>query len=660
MCAMPPNRLRTHPPRVARTAAITIGLLIAARPAAAGVFRLGPLSAFLELRHETSDDRSGTRHHVSEDQRSEELAARLTLRASAIVFDPRILTLDLGIGASSRRGTLEREGDSDSLAEGVDGYDFTLALLPQNRFSLSASSSRSSGTSDLPYSFATRSEARTSRIELGMARVAMPGTLSWSRAAVREAADNPLARGRHDVQESLAYRGLRVAGQSRLDANLRLLDFEDRMSRQLGNRYASADFRYELREINPTLASLSSSLSYFGRSGALRQTGWLVAGSAGLRHTASLTSNHSLSARQDEAADGGQTSLNWSSGLRHQLYRSLATSVRASANDVRRHDGSRLRRVADGELAYRKSLPAHGALQVHLRGAYERLDTDLPGGQLFVAGEVHVARHATPFLLDQSNVVPGSITVTSEGGSVIYEEGLDWAVSTAGTASEIRVFATGSIADEQPLRVSYRIFLPAKVNAKLRRFGYSVDLDWRFVGLFVRRSESNESTSALVPERFANDQSDGSYGLRLRWQHGRWSANASAARLRQRAPLAIYTQTDTWAVVNGEILRGLDFRIGAQKTTLDFDLPERERRIRTAELGLIWRPGSRLSIELRGEYRQFTDSIDQNESLLLSTVRGQWTYGKLAVTVIAGRWSLDRELETKQAFRSFISVSRRL
>lgn len=639
-----------------------LALLACAPPALAGALRIELREALLELQFDAISQEVRIEGQVVNESRSQTMAPRIAVRAGAVLFDPRILTLDLGAGMRAVRGEAERLGQSDGLDEDLESYHLTAAFLGENRFSLTAMATKVAALRQLPFEVPTEIRTQTTSLNLGMRRIAYPGTLSFEKTESQQQARAGGASERDYVLRSLTYRGLRAWNLKRLDSFVRRLEFEDRRFPQSNNTTSSADIRYSADELSPTIERVTSQLLAFTRHGGFDETVLAGTGTLGLRLGPSLTSDHSLDLRFDEGSAGGgeQRTLNVSSGLRHELYESLTTRLRAAGSRLDRSDASANSWSTEADLAYDKKLPAEGRLSLRVHGGLLNREAQSTGGQLLIAGEEHLARFGAPFALDQPNVLPASILVASDSGNLFYIEHVDWIATTVGVVTEIRILTAGSIEDNQLVRVTYRIAVPGRLESTQIRTGAAFDLHFRWLDLFARHEQVEDRAIAGLPNEFIGDRVSEQIGARIRKTSGRWSGSTSGAVEREQTVVASYDQVRLTGDISAQLFHNLALNMGLEALLTEFSNPRRERELRSGILGLGWTPLSGLIIELRVEYRQFSDSMSLDERLLSEALQIRWNFRKMSVLLVATSSEIDREIALLKSARTFFSVTRRI
>ncbi len=637
-------------------------LLAWGQPARAGVLRVELREALLEIQMDAIHQEVVVEGRVVNESRSRMMAPRLALRAGAVLFDPRILTLDFGAGMRAVRGETERLGQTDGLEEDLESYHLSAVVLGENRFSVTAMATKVDALRQLPFELPVDIQTRTTNLGLAMRRIAYPGTLNLEETESRQQARDGGSRARHDHFRSLTYRGLRTWSRTRLDSFLRRQELEDRLFPQSNNTTSSADIRFSADELSPRIEHITSNLLAFDRRGAFDETALSATGTLGLRHGPSLTSVHSLGLRRDagRAGSGEQHSISAASGVRHELYESLTTHLRAAGSRIERSDGRADSWSGEAELTYTKRLPADGRLSLRLRGGLLERDAAFAGGQQLVAGEEHAARFGAPFELQQPNVIPGSIVITSDSGNVLFLEGIDWIATEAGLFTEIRILTNGGIADSQLVRVTYRIAFPGRLESTQVRSGAALDIHFRLVDLFARRDEVEDHANRDLARGFLGDRVSEQIGARFRKATGRFTGTASGTVERERAAITTYDQVRLGGDLSAQLVHGLVLNLGLEALTTEYSDPRRSRKMSSGLVGVGWTPVPGLSIDLRVEYRRYRDSLFADERLRSEALQVRWAFRKVTLLLVATSSEADREIAVQKAVRTFFGVSRRI
>lgn len=155
----------------------------------------------------------------------------------------------------------------------------------------------------------------------------------------------------------------------------------------------------------------------------------------------------------------GERSFYVGGTLEHQAYESLLSQLFAyaqwqdfdNAADITRH-GAQL------SFDYRKKNP-WGVLLANYRFRLEREDRTGGNQTIEVLDEQHTFRDPEPVTLVNTNINEGSIIVTSEDRTTLFQPGRDYRIRQVGDRVELERIPTGRILDGQLILVDYRFVL---------------------------------------------------------------------------------------------------------------------------------------------------------------------------------------------------------
>jgi hypothetical protein len=227
-----------------------------------------------------------------------------------------------------------------------------------------------------------------------------------------------------------------------------------------------------------------------------------------LKHSGSLRSFFQFEAldrerggRSDEVPVVDERSLYFSAMLRHQLYLSLTSQIRAFVRhqqfepdlDVTRWSGQ-------ANFKYRKT-NRWGVLHANYGIRGERNDQQGSEQTREIIEETHTFRDPDPITLGSRNVVPGSITVRAEDRVTYYHRGFDYSVRTIGNSVEISRLTGGRIVDGETVLVDYLFNVGGtfQLDTVGQNFGVRQDFDFGLTPYY--RFEWQDQT--LSPARAA-------------------------------------------------------------------------------------------------------------------------------------------------------------
>ena len=176
------------------------------------------------------------------------------------------------------------------------------------------------------------------------------------------------------------------------------------------------------------------------------------------QHTENLDSRLDLVAEERRVLSREQRLGRGSIVVRHELYDSLVTSVRAGGSYLESPDDDFTSEQLFGSIVldYTKQVP-FGRFDASVSGSYDRLDDSERGQTITLFDSLQSFNDPFPVVLGRRNIVPGSILVTDLDGFTTYLDGSDYTVRPFPERVELRRVLGGGIADGQSVLVDYDI-----------------------------------------------------------------------------------------------------------------------------------------------------------------------------------------------------------
>jgi len=176
--------------------------------------------------------------------------------------------------------------------------------------------------------------------------------------------------------------------------------------------------------------------------------------SLALQLTDNLQSRHDLQISRTERGIDSTDTLSASSGLSHQLFQSLSSSLDARWSRSTFGAGEIGSWGLRGGLNYRKETPIGrlGVQQV-LDGYLQ--DRGALQGIAIVVGESHLFESATPLFLDSIAINPASVAVRDASGLFLFRRGVDYFVLQVGPRVRIDIPLSSRISPGDTLLIDY-------------------------------------------------------------------------------------------------------------------------------------------------------------------------------------------------------------
>lgn len=140
--------------------------------------------------------------------------------------------------------------------------------------------------------------------------------------------------------------------------------------------------------------------------------------------------------------------------LNHQLFLSLNTNVLYEYRRLNHTSFNETNTRKGIQFKYKKKIPA-GYLNISYNFTNERSDRTDISDVFDIYNEEHVISDLEILLLDNPNIVQGSIVVKSLGGSIIYHENIDYYLIDQGDYIELQRIPGGEITNNDIILVDY-------------------------------------------------------------------------------------------------------------------------------------------------------------------------------------------------------------
>lgn len=176
-----------------------------------------------------------------------------------------------------------------------------------------------------------------------------------------------------------------------------------------------------------------------------------------LNHSQDLQTRYNTTIERQVIDGVEQWLLQGNANVRHQLFESLVSTASVGGQAFSQPGSFRAQQWnVQGGLEYTKKVPM-GRLDASVGAGFTDQHNGDRGSDLTIIDERHVFNDPFPVTLARRNVLPGSITVTSETGFPTYTEGLDYTVAYFSDRAELTRVVGGNIADGQTVLVDYTL-----------------------------------------------------------------------------------------------------------------------------------------------------------------------------------------------------------
>ncbi len=259
------------------------------------------------------------------------------------------------------------------------------------------------------------------------------------------------------------------------------------------------------------------------------------------------------------------------------------------------------------------------------------------------------------FQLDRAFAEPSSLTVTSDDGTLLYEEGIDYRSVITGPFLEVIVLPGGRIAIGDLVRVSYRFRVVPDASANAFIWGYELGLRLGGIRLYVQRSRQDSQDSVppgVLPVLRNYDDSAVGIGVDLANRYG--SISVAAEHRRQTTDVFDYTTNTLRAALGVMVRRNLEASVrGLLMAQRGTEIPLDQL---LGEASLEW--GLSRALRLRAYVAAWNwDFGLRKEDFLGGGVGLEWNVARLTTLVRFDRLSWENGFDRLEN-RLYISLTR--
>ena len=646
--------------KLATATLVTLGWLILDPARATGqVFRLGVWTGMAEVAFDfrsIEQTRASGPSSKNESKRSEE---KVVLRNSITIYDRRVLGVNYGLTLGLLQSGFSADGTETSGRGRARGFDLTLSALPLKPYGFTFFAARSDQIDPVEFAGSRDLQNQELKLTFQLAREHFPGRLEFRRADIEtRSVLTESIRGIDESRRTVTYTGYQRWRRHQLHVYYQFADVEDRVNEQSDHRSHLGSFDHRLELLAPDLATLLSRVQYFDRQGELSRSSLFIDEEMRLRHSARLFSGLSFEARQLADFSGTETTTQHvSAWLKHRLYESLDSEIRVLKVQSSSNLGETDLFGVDLRLDYEKRVPRGGKVLANIHLRHNNTDNLSGSGEQFVR-EQHITRFGIPIRLEEPFVISGSVVVTDELGTTLYEEGVDYELRTIAEFTEITPLPGGRIQDGQSVLVDYRVEAPSEVQFTTSNQDYRLAVDYGWIMPYLGYRKSSNDVERGVSSPLFDDYKDGYAGLRFRKRSGRLKLRSvTEIRTRDSQRLAYQTlQSGSSLVYNPR--RDLTVNLNLVGVRTDFSVPLRVTETLEGRISLRWSPLLGMSIEPYASSRDVRDSIVDDQRFDRLGLETRWNFGKLSLTGLVERWSRIG-VENQSGLSASLRISRR-
>lgn len=354
-----------------------------------------------------------------------------------------------------------------------------------------------------------------------------------------------------------------------------------------------------------------------------------------------------------------ETSYMLSGRLRHQLFDSQITRLRLFVHEQEFEPDLNITRWGGQfDIDYRKT-NRWGVLHSHYGFRAERNDNDGESRRLDVIDETHTFRDPDPSVLNNDNVIEGSIMVKSQDRVTIYQRGADYAIRTVGTRTEIERIPFGRIADGDTVFVDYMFDIGG--NFELDTIGHSFDIREDFdIGLtpyysFEWQDQSlspRDATGALAEDITA-------HLVGVEFQKG--SLNLFAEYEDHDSNINPFVSTRLGASYTHRFKSGATTSLRTRWTDTELGPPtRRDITLFTAEARHRHPITPNLTVEGSVLYRDGEDSLSADTDGVDVSLAAEWYYRATELRLSLEHSEFDDEFTESDSTTLFVHLKRRI
>jgi len=616
-----------------------------------GLFRLRRWGGTVRLRFE------GERRFSPELTQRPTFREAIALRNRGFVISPRLLAFQWNGDLSLFQERYTGAGLKQSSAGRLLSHNFMATILQRSAYPFTFVWTRNSNVINLTLGGRSRYDISRVQAALNMRGLSLPSLLrvqeqnlkeEWTRAG--------WTTRRNQVRRTLKYEGRRRSDGGSLDLSYDLLDVLDRIRKSLSYTTHLATARMRRAFGSDRSNEWNSSLRLFRRRGLSDYDNARLEETLRLRHLPSLTSRYHYTASVTRTANVTSLLQSAFASLSHRLYSSLNTNVGAGGTFGSFSLGKERTLSVNGGTQYAKTIPLSGRLSLGYARAYSLTDRAVPSLVQQVFHEVHVFVNGLPILLNERNVLLGSIVVSDEAGEIIFEEGedRDYVVRQFGDRVEIYRNPLGRIEENATVVVDYQFRTPPSMRFRTDMETFNAGLSWSWLSLYYRVSRHDQDLLSGSPTyaSFLENLSTRTAGAAIEL-HGRRGRLSVVGEYRDYSSNSVAYESLT--LRNSLSYRPMRFVGLSASMTLSFLSHTRLKRDITVyayRSTLQFRPARWFQLEAFGRYRirRETAVADEDSYEYGGTLRSAWRVTNLFLSYQRRRWQFGTQLVDEHRF----------
>ena len=400
-----------------------------------------------------------------------------------VIYKARLLHGRIALDLQADQQKFTGPGKSSEIAQGL-GLLYDISGVFLDRFPYPLNFYLSSNITDIPREFASSYQQKNDTVgmSVSMANKYLPVSFSYTRAS---SYTSGLENDRLQSSDTFSF------GGAHNYEKFSQTQFSIFRTSQVGGTKGVG----ELQSTESVEATLNNTLTLDKEQlNRMLYSRWRVSGQTGVNESRSseigeylvwdfgkaLTTGLDYTLSNRDAFGQSQMLNSGRFSLQHRLYKSLTTRVDLAGSHNKRDTGTEQSVSGSLGLSYQKLLPAESMF--HLQGyqLYGVTSNELTADSLPVDDEPHTVSAVEQLLLNQPDVVPGSVVVRnadSTARALPYVENKDYQIRQFGRQTEIFVPIAGSeIMTGDNLEITYQHFVNTRITYSNTSRGVASDV----------------------------------------------------------------------------------------------------------------------------------------------------------------------------------------
>ena len=540
-----------------------------------------------------------------------------------VIYKARLLRGQASLGLQGDQQKFSGEAQSSGITKSV-GLLYDISGVFLDRFPYPVTFYLASGITDVPREFASsyQQKSDTVGVSVSVANKHLPVSFNYTRAS---SYTSGLENDRIQSSDTFAFGG---AHNYKM---ISLTQFALFRTSQVGGIKGGSI----LQDSESVEATLNNTLTLGGKElDRILYSRWRFSGLTGVNESRSaelgeylvwdfgkvLTANLDYSLSHRDAYQQGNLLNVAKFSLQHRLFDSLTTQFGLSGSHNTRDSGTEQSASGILSLSYQKLLPAESVF--HLQGyqQYGVTSNKLTDDRLPVIDEPHTVSASEQLLLNNPDVVPGSVVVhnaDSTARALPYLENQDYQIRQFGGKTEIFVPITGSeINAGDNLVITYQYFVNTRITYSSSSQGVSGDFVL-FESRYRLSAGWDRSRQELVSGEADQVNLSGVYSVNAGLER-RFDSSTLSARYDMTSSQMDKTQTV-----------GASYRYSGQLGQGRVSFTANERYMQSEQNALVNKSGSRRNMNIFGVGGSYNRTLE-SAALLTATANFLDSRGSVA------------------------------